>query len=47
MRDWVMQKNLGRICRKAVLPERQWHTLRHTSGTHAAMFGVNPWRLQT
>lgn len=28
-------------------PLRQWHTLRHTFGTHAALFGVNPWRLQT
>ncbi len=35
-----------RICRKAGLPERGWHTLRHTFGTHAALFGVNPWRLQ-
>jgi len=34
-----------RVCRKAGLPERGWHTLRHTFGTHAAMFGVNPWRL--
>ena len=29
------------------MPVRQWHTLRHTFGTHAARFGVNPWRLQT
>jgi hypothetical protein len=29
----------------AGLPERGWHTLRHTFGTHAAQFGVNPWRL--
>jgi integrase len=36
-----------RICRRAGLPERAWHTLRHAFGTHAAMFGVNPWRLQT
>lgn len=34
-----------RICRRAGLPERGWHTLRHTFGTHAAHFGVNPWRL--
>jgi hypothetical protein len=27
-------------------PER-WHTLRHAFGTHAALFGVNPWRLQS
>ena len=25
---------------------RLFHTLRHTFGTHAALFGVNPWRLQ-
>ncbi len=35
-----------RICRRAGLPVRRWHTLRHTLGTHAALFGVNPWRLQ-
>lgn len=28
------------------LPELSWHTLRHTFATHAARFGVNPWRLQ-
>lgn len=37
---------MGRICRRAGLPVRLFHTLRHTFGTHAAMFGVNPWRLQ-
>jgi integrase len=36
-----------RICRRAGLPEKRWHTLRHTFGTHAALFGVNPWRLQS
>lgn len=41
--SWV----IGRICRKAGLPVRYWHTLRHSFGTHAALFGVNPWRLQT
>lgn len=35
-----------RICRRAGLPARLWHTLRHSFGTHAALFGVNPWRLQ-
>jgi integrase len=41
-------KNLSyRICRLAGLPERGWHALRHTFGTHAALFGVNPWRLMT
>jgi hypothetical protein len=29
------------------LPVRYWHILRHSFGTHAALFGVNPWRLQT
>jgi integrase len=38
---------LSRICRRAGLPVRYWHTLRHCFGTHAALFGVNPWRLQT
>jgi integrase len=37
---------IARICRRAGLPVRYWHTLRHTFGTHAALFGVNPWRLQ-
>jgi len=34
-----------RIYRRAGLPQKRWHTLRHTFGTHAALFGVNPWRL--
>lgn len=37
---------IRRIIRRAGLPERGWHSLRHTFGTHAAMLGVNPWRLQ-
>lgn len=41
-------KNLSyRICRRAGLPECGWHKLRHTFGTHAALFEVNPWRLMT
>jgi integrase len=36
-----------RICRRAGLPDRGWHALRHSYGTHAALFGVNPWRLMT
>jgi integrase len=36
-----------RICRRAGLPEKRWHTLRHAFGTHAALLGVNPWRLQS
>jgi hypothetical protein len=38
---------MERLCRKAGLPESGWHRLRHSFGTHAAMFGVNPWRLMT
>ena len=46
MRDGQMCHGIERICRRAQLPVHYWHTLRHTFGTHAAMFGVNPWRLQ-
>jgi integrase len=38
---------LARICRKAGLPVRYWHRIRHSFGTHAALFGVSPWRLQS
>lgn len=44
--DDQADKAMGRICRRAGLPVRLFHTLRHTFGTHAAMFDVNPWRLQ-
>ncbi|MEJ7599237.1 MAG: tyrosine-type recombinase/integrase [Kofleriaceae bacterium] len=44
--DDQADKAMGRICRRAGLPVRLFHTLRHTFGTHAALFGVNPWRLQ-
>ena len=44
--DSQCDKVLRQICRKAGVPVRAWHILRHTFGTHAAMFGVNPWRLQ-
>ena len=37
---------MGRICRRAGLPVFLFHRLRQTFGTHAALFGVNPWRLQ-
>ncbi len=37
---------IRRIIRRAGLPERGWHSLRHSFGTHAALLGVNPWRLQ-
>jgi len=35
-----------RMCRRAGLPREGFHRLRHSFGTHAALFGVNPWRLQ-
>lgn len=37
---------LDSIYVKAGLPAKGWHILRHTFGTHAALLGVNPWRLQ-
>lgn len=37
---------IDRILRRAGLPSVGWHRLRHSFGTHAALFGVNPWRLQ-
>ncbi len=42
----ALKHRIYRVCRKAGLPERGWHALRHTFATHAAQFGVNPWRLQ-
>ena len=45
-RDGDTDHAIARICRRAGLPVRYWHTLRHAFGTHAALFGVNPWRLQ-
>lgn len=35
-----------RIGKRAGLATSGWHVARHTFGTHAALFGVNPWRLQ-
>jgi integrase len=37
---------MRRICRRAGLPAQGFHRMRHSFGTHAALFGVNPWRLQ-
>jgi integrase len=37
---------IRRICRRARLPETGWHRLRHTFGTHAALLGMNPFKLQ-
>jgi integrase len=45
--DTVAKMQMYRICRRAGLPERGWHIMRHTFGTHAAMFGVNPWSLMS
>ena len=45
LRDGQTTHTILRVCRTAGLPERAWHCLRHTYGTHAAMFGVNPWKL--
>ncbi len=47
IRDAQANWTISRICRRAGLPVRGWHSLRHSFGTHAALFGVNPWRLQT
>ena len=44
-RDGQTTHEIYSICCLAGLPERAWHVLRHSFGTHAAMFGVNPWRL--
>jgi integrase len=45
MRDNQTKYHCYRLCRAAGLPERGWHNMRHAFGTHAAMFGVNPWKL--
>jgi integrase len=49
--DGQTTHTIYRICDRAKLtteeyPRRSWHVLRHTFGTHAALFGANPWRLQ-
>jgi integrase len=49
--DNQTKHTIYRICDRAGLKadrylHRTWHVLRHTFGTHAALFGVNPWRLQ-
>jgi integrase len=46
IRDGQATNAVRRICRKAGLPPREWHTLRHSYGTHLALLGVNPFRLQ-
>jgi integrase len=42
----ALKHGIYRVCRRAGLPERGWHALRHSFATHLAHFGVNPWRLQ-
>jgi hypothetical protein len=42
----ALKHGVYRMCKKAGLRERSWHSARHTFATHAARFGVNPWRLQ-
>lgn len=37
---------IRRVCRLAGLPQRFFHTLRHSFGTHSALFNVNHWVLQ-
>ena len=44
--DGQANASILRICRRAGLPDKRWHTRRHTFGTHAALCGVNPWTLQ-
>lgn len=44
--ETALKHGVYRVCRRAGLPARSWHALRHTFATHAARFGVNPWRLQ-
>jgi integrase len=45
--DQQPRSAMERIRKRAGLPPNGWHHLRHTFGTHAAMFGVNPWTLMT
>ena len=45
MTDNETKYHCYRLCRAAGLPDRGWHISRHAFGTHAAMFGVNPWKL--
>lgn len=45
LRDAQTSHATYRVCGHAGLPNRGWHVLRHSFGTHAARFGVNPWQL--
>jgi integrase len=44
--DVQTMKAIIRIYRRAGVARAGWHALRHSFGTHAALFGINPWRLQ-
>lgn len=44
--DGQTTNGIQRICRKAGLVHREWHVLGHAFGTHLALLGVNPFRLQ-
>ncbi len=44
--DGQTQHAIKDIAERAGVELRGWHVLRHSFGTHAAMFGVNPWKLQ-
>lgn len=44
--DGQVNHAIDRLLGRIGLPTVGWHSLRHTFGTHAALFGVNPWRLQ-
>jgi integrase len=45
--DGQTKCTIYRIYKRAGLEDRDggWHVLRHSFGTHAALFGVNPWTL--
>lgn len=45
LRDAQTSHATYRICARAGLPGNGWHKSRHAFGTHAALFGVNPWQL--
>jgi integrase len=47
VRDAQTSHAVIRILGRAGVPIRGWHSLRHTFATHAAMFGVNPWTLNS
>ncbi len=46
MTDGQTMHAIRRIRDHSGVPLRGWHVLRHSFGTHAALFGVNAWRLQ-